>query len=69
MPASEGWKVVRPNETEPVSVADTQEDAVAIATRMQYDSAEGGEVIVHGVDGKIRERSTINRHDPFPPPG
>lgn len=62
-------KIVRPHEPEPVALADTQGDAASIATRMQYDSPEGGEVIIHGRDGTIRERNTINRHDPFPPPG
>jgi len=69
MPDGDGWKIVRPHEPEPVGVAGTQEDAAHIATQMQYDSAEGGEVIIHGRDGTIRERTTINRDDPFPPPG
>lgn len=69
VPDGDGWKIVRPDDDEPIALAETQEEAARIATQMQYDSLEGGEVVIHGEDGRIRERSTINRHDPFPPPG
>ena len=33
-----------------------------------YFTKGGGEVFIHGRDGKIRERNTYG-HDPFPPQG
>lgn len=71
MPGENGWKVVVPHNSEPIGFAGTQEDAIHLATQIQLDrpEKEGGEVVIHGQDGRIRERSTINRKDPFPPPG
>lgn len=62
---------VMPNQAEPLAYAETQEAASELATQMQLDRPEkkGGEVVIHGLDGTIRERSTINRKDPFPPRG
>lgn len=69
MPHDEGWKIVATDAAEPVAITDTQEEAIATATQMQYEDPEGGEVFIHGRDGAIRERNTINRPDPFPPRG
>lgn len=69
MPHGQRWKIVRPNNPAPVAVCETQEEAFDLATRMLYESGEGGEVLLHGRDGTVRERNTINRRDPFPPPG
>lgn len=51
------------------SVNPTQAEAQAEATRMLNNAAGGGEVIIHGRDGKIRDSNTINRADPYPPKG
>lgn len=48
--------------------ADTQAQAQQAANRI-VENAGGGEVIVHGVDGKIREKNTIGKSDPYPPAG
>lgn len=69
MPDGDGWKIVAPGQDAPVATTETQEDAITLATRMQYDDPDGGEVLIHGRDGSIRERNTINRKDPFPPRG
>lgn len=69
MPHGDGWKILATGASEPVATTETQEEAIALATRMQYDDPEGGEVLIHGRDGTIRERNTINRKDPFPPRG
>lgn len=47
----------------------TQAEAEAAARARLNDTPGGGELLVHGRDGEIRERSTINRPDPFPPRG
>jgi hypothetical protein len=67
MPHDYGWKIVAPGMSDPVAITGTQEQAIALATQMQEDDPEGGEVLIHGRDGTIRERNTINRRDPFPP--
>lgn len=71
MPDGDGWKIIVPHQDEPVATARTQEEAIDIATQMQLErpAREGGEVLIHGLDGQIRERNTINRKDPFPPRG
>ncbi len=69
MPDGDGWKIVAPGQDAPVAVTATQEEAITLATRMQYNDPDGGEVLIHGQDGTIRERNTINRKDPFPPRG
>jgi hypothetical protein len=47
----------------------TQAEAQAAATERLYSRPGGGEVVIHGRDGKIRDSNTINRADPFPPRG
>jgi Uncharacterized protein conserved in bacteria (DUF2188) len=47
----------------------TQAEAEAAARAHLQQTPGGGELLVHGRDGKIRDRSTINRPDPFPPRG
>ncbi len=48
---------------------DTQAEAQAAATERLNNRPGGGEVVIHGRDGKIRDSNTINRPDPFPPRG
>lgn len=48
------------------SLHDTQKAAIEAATDMLNNSG-GGELIVKGVDGKIRSKDTIGRPDPNPP--
>lgn len=45
----------------------TQRGAIDEARRMMKKPGQGGELVVHGVDGKIRSKDTINRSDPLPP--
>lgn len=47
----------------------TQAEAQAAATDRLNNRSGGGEVVIHGRDGKIRDSNTINRPDPFPPRG
>ena len=39
------------------------------AAKEQAENTGGGEVSVHGRDGRIRDKSTIAKDDPFPPEG
>ncbi len=66
MPHNVGWKVVASEQSEPLAVTRTRDEAVALAMRMEYEDPEAGEVLIHGPDGAIRERATINRRDLFP---
>lgn len=49
------------------SVTQTQSEAAANARDKLQRTPGGGEVVIHGRDGKIRDADTINRRDPFPP--
>lgn len=47
--------------------ADTQKEAEKIAKQLSANSG-GGEVKIHGLDGKIRDSDTVQPgNDPYPP--
>lgn len=60
------WQVITPGASRASSVHDTQADAQQAATGYAANSG-GGEVRIHGVDGRIRNSNTIGKPDPFPP--
>lgn len=62
----DAWAVRIAGASRVSSTHGTQEQAIERA-RIQA-AAEGGQILVHGRDGKIREERTY-RTDPFPPPG
>ena len=59
-----GWKETK--EGQILSTHSTQEQAIKHAKRNAL--LTGGEVVVHGRDGKIREKNSYG-NDPFPPMG
>lgn len=62
-----GWDAKRHGSTRASSNSSTQRDAEAAAKRFSANSG-GGEVRVHGVDGKIRDSDTVPPgRDPNPP--
>lgn len=62
-----GWDSKKDNSSKASSHADTQKQAEADAKRFSANSG-GGEVRIHGVDGKIRDSDTVPPgHDPNPP--
>jgi hypothetical protein len=62
-----GWAVHRPGAGRASSVHDTPRDAVTRA-REALNNTGGGELTVHGRDGKIRDSDTIAPgNDPRPP--
>lgn len=60
------WSVRRAGSLRAASLHGTQQEAIAVA-RDKVQRA-GGELFIHGRDGRIRERSTFGR-DPYPPKG
>jgi len=68
VPKGDGWDVVAGGGVRASSHHDTQEQAHQTARRLA-ENAGGGEVRIHGRDGKIRESDTIAKPDPFPPRG
>lgn len=65
--ANGGWDVEKPGASRASAHADTQKDAIARAKEI-VGNAGGGEVTIHGRDGKIRDSDTVAPgNDPFPP--
>lgn len=61
------WKVVGEGAKRAISTHRTQADAEA-AAKGYASRAGGGEVRIHGKDGRIRDSDTVGPgHDPFPP--
>lgn len=62
-----GWNVVKPNAARVSDHLDTQAGAIDRAREIVGNSG-GGEVVIHGRDGRIRDSDTIAPgHDPNPP--
>ncbi len=61
------WRVTKEGAERVSDFAETQRDAERIAKELAENSG-GGEVRIHGVDGKIRDSDTVApAKDPFPP--
>ncbi|HUV30704.1 MAG TPA: DUF2188 domain-containing protein [Acidobacteriota bacterium] len=61
------WKVQRENAKRVSDFAKTQREAEQIAKRLSGNSG-GGEVRIHGLNGKIRDSDTVPPgNDPCPP--
>jgi hypothetical protein len=63
-----GWDAVKDGAKRASSHHDKQAEAHKAANRYAENSG-GGEVRIHGRDGKIRDTTTIGKSDPFPPRG
>lgn len=63
----DGWAVKRQGASRDTSHHETQQQAIREASQIARN--QGGEVFIHGRDGKIRERNTLGKPDPFPPRG
>jgi len=64
VPRDTGWALRREGNVRPTSVYPTQKDAVEAARRIAIN--EQSEMVIHGRDGRIRERDSYGR-DPYPP--
>jgi uncharacterized protein YdaT len=61
---SDGWAVRGEGNSRDTSVHDTQGEAIDAAR--QIATNQHSEVVIHGRDGRIRDRDSYG-HDPFPP--
>ncbi len=60
------WRVTREGADNPSDLAKTRRDAERIARRLAANTG-GGEVRIHGPDGKVRNRDTVKpAKDRFP---
>lgn len=60
------WRVKQPDNQRASKICNTQAEAKQVARDIAKN--QGLEMVVHGVNGKIREKNTY-RKDPFPPKG
>jgi hypothetical protein len=60
-----GWQAKRAGASRASSRHENQAAAQKAATK--YARRDGGEVRIHGADGKLRNSNTIGKPDPFPP--
>lgn len=61
------WKATREGSKRAGAITDTQKEAEKLAKEMAANSG-GGEVRIHGLDGKIRDSDTVPpANDPCPP--
>jgi hypothetical protein len=63
---SGGWDVRAPGAERSSTHTSTQAEAYDRAREIVANQG-GGEVVVHGADGRIRNSNTIGRPDPDPP--
>ena len=61
-----GWDVVAPHADRSSGHFSTQREAYDRAREI-VGNIGGGEVVIHGEDGRIRNSNTIGRPDPDPP--
>lgn len=64
---SDKWKVLKEGAKRASELTSFQKQAEAIAKRLSRDSG-GGEVVIHDLKGRIRDKDTVPpAKDPFPP--
>lgn len=61
-----GWQVKGANNSKASALTVTQHDAISIARRIAQN--QKSELIIHGLNGRIREKNSYG-NDPFPPRG
>ena len=66
VPHSDGWAVKGAGNHRATSVHSTQREAIEKARDIAKN--QGSEMLVHGENGRIRERNTYG-DDPYPPKG
>jgi uncharacterized protein YdaT len=62
----DGWAVRSEKSDRPSSVHGRQSDAIEAGRQIAIN--QRSELMIHGRDGKIRDRNTYG-HDPYPPKG
>jgi hypothetical protein len=66
VPRGDSWAVRGAGNSRATSLHNTQRDAIAAARAIAQNQAS--ELLVHGQNGQIRNRSSFG-HDPHPPQG
>lgn len=66
VPSTDGWKVKKANSERATKKFDTQKQAISYA--MGVAKNQKSELLIHGKDGKIREKNSYGK-DSFPPRG
>ena len=66
VPHPQGWAVKGAGNQKASSVHSTQREAIGTAREIARN--QGSEMLIHGVNGRIRERNTYG-NDPYPPKG
>jgi len=66
VPHPEGWAVLGEGNSRVTRVVETQRKAAQIAREIAQN--QGSEVLIHGENGRIRERNSYG-NDPSPPQG
>ena len=66
VPTKDGWAVKRAGSPKATKVFATQEEAIERGREIAKN--QRSELLIHGRDGRIREKNTYGR-DPFPPEG
>lgn len=62
-----GWQVTRPGANRAIARTETQADGIDRARALLRNDG-GGEIVIHGRNGQIRDSDTIAPgNDPFPP--
>lgn len=64
IPRIEGWAVRSENRTRPTSIHSSQREAIDAARKLAKRTA-ASQLVIHGRDGRIKERDTFI--DPLPP--
>lgn len=65
-PHGDDWQVKGEGNSKATAVVPTQKEAIQIARNIAIN--QGSEMIIHGTNGKIREKNSYG-NDPFPPKG
>lgn len=66
VPTKDGWAVKSAGAPKATKVFDTQKQAIDAGRRIATN--QRSELLIHGKDGRIREKNTYGR-DPYPPKG
>jgi len=66
VPHGGGWAIRAAGSQRATSVHRTQKEAIDAGREIARN--QGGELLIHGRDGRIRERDS-HANDPFPPRG
>ena len=64
--ADGGWQVIGAGNSRATVRTNTQAEAIAVAREIARN--QGSELVIHGTDGRIREKDS-HGHDPHPPKG